>query len=210
MDIANRIRLINIAKSHLDMVHDELEAARQIYEKLDLLLENACEIGQIAALLEKEEKIIIDDGKELSMFCVSLAKEFEEKFDPENGDYWLDIDEFALDALINEFGKPTAPSPMRDNDAFYKDYHSICYVPENAESNKDQYSRSRLLALVHGDESLCTQLFETLEWQFPETLIDENVRDGLWGKCEACGRYHDTEDKEMTECPHCHSVLKGE
>lgn len=210
MDIANRIKLINVAKAHLDMIHGELEAARQMYEKMDLLLENAVEIGETAALLWKNEKLAIEDNKEFAMFCVDLAKRFEENFDPDQDDYYETIDDFATTALIEKYGKPAKPEPMKNKGAYYNGMQAICYVPENAESDKDHYSHSRLLALVHGDEKLCKQLFDTLDWQFPETLIDENLRDGLWGECEACGRYYDTSIVKYNECPICHTPIPGD
>jgi len=208
MDIANRIKLINIAKSHLDMVHGELEAARQMYEKMDRLLENAVEIGQIAALLEEKEKIEVEDGKELAMFCVDLAKEFEEKFDPENGDYWLDIDEFASDALIEEFGAEKEPEPsfIKSDEAYRTYMHTPCYVIDK----KGAWSHSQLLALVHGDDFLCGVMFTDLNGQTPQSYITERLKNHFWAKCESCNRYFDASNKEMVECPLCYAKLPGD
>lgn len=182
-----------------------LEALKECWEKVDLLMENAVEIGQSAALLERDGKIVVDDSKELATSCVRLAKQFEEQFDSDTSDYYLEIEDFAKRKLIEEFG--ARPNAKYDVDAYKNSMHEICYIPENAESEADEYSHSRLLALVHGDSNLCDQLFSILEWQFPETLIDENLRDGLWGECEACGRYYDTKDEEVTECPCCYTPL---
>ena len=208
MKISDKIKTISIAKSHLTMIHGELDAALQLYEKLDLLLENACEIGQIAALLEKEEKIIIDDGKELSMFCVELAKEFEEKFDHENGDYWLDIGEFASDALIEKFGAEKDPEPsFIKSDEVYRTYmHSPCYVIDK----KGAWSHSQLLALVHGDDFLCGVMFTDLNGQTPQSYITERLENHFWAKCKSCNRYFDASNKEMAECPFCYTKLSGD
>ena len=211
MDIANRIKLINVAKSHLDMIHGELEAARQMYEKMDLLLENACEIGQIAALLEKEEKIVIEDGKELSMFCVELAKKFEEKFDPEQDDYYEEIDKFAMSALIDEFGPGKEPEPdfFKSNEAYHRSMNDVCYVAPNG-----SWKHYHLLALVQGDETLCKQMFDELNGESPREYMKENLDNGYWAKCGACGRISDSDMRkdpaaEVTECPYCHTPIPG-
>ena len=173
MAIANRIKLIEIAKSHLDMVHGELEAARQHYEKLDLLLENAVEIGQIAAFLEREEKIVVENGKDLTMSCVELAKKFEKEFNLEDGDYYGQIDEFATSALIDEFGSSVAPPYMKHVGHYYNSMHGICYVPENCiQDNPDV----RFIPVENRHQALymCILYDKWLEppiWGFVEKLV---------------------------------------
>ena len=212
MKISDKIKTISIAKSHLAMIHGELDAALQLYEKLDLLLENAVEIGQIAALLEKEEKIVIDDGKELSMFCVDLAKKFEEKFDPEEGDYWNEISNFATDALIKEFGPEKEPEPnfVKSVEAYNRSMHDVCYVIPTG-----GWKHHHLLALVQGDEALCKQMFDELNGESPREYIKEYLDNGYWTKCEACGRIFDSDMRkdptaEIIKCPHCHTFLPGD
>ena len=185
-----------------------LEALKECWEKVDLLLENAVEIGQSAAFLERDGKIVVNDSKELAMSCVRLAKQFEEQFDPDVGDYYLEIEDFAQRKLIEEFR--ARPNASYDVDTYKNSMHKICYIPENAQSEADEYSHSRLLALVHGDEDLCDELFDHLEWEFPETFIKENLEEGIWGKCKACGRYYRTGDEDgnrIKECPCCYTPL---
>lgn len=203
-------RELENAGNQIASLCSSLEFVKEGIDKIDLLLENAVEIGQIAAYLEKKDKIVIDDGKELSMFCVDLAKQFEQQFNPDEGDYYIDIDEFTSQKLIEKFGAPEKPQPMHEKTIYNLTMHQTCYVPENADSMDDCYTHSALLALVHGDENLCRQLFDALKWRHPETVIDENLRDGIWGKCEKCGRYYDITDESMTECPHCHALLPGD
>ena len=214
MDIANRIKLINIAKSHLDMVHGELEAARQMYEKMDRLLENAVEIGQIAALLEEKEKIEVEDGKELAMFCVDLAKRFEDVYDDDapGSDYWGEIDKFASDALIEEFGKspqiPDGETYFKSKDIYDMSYRQCCYKS----SEGTPYSKTNLLALVSGDVSLCDELFENLEGEEPDHILDIFEERGEWTTCEECGRFIRCKDAAtpepgVIECPYCHAIF---
>lgn len=95
--------------------------------------------------------------------------------------------------------------------AIYEDelsFYQVCYVPENADEYGERtgYSHRDLLQLVHGDKKLCNQLFYSLDWQFPETLIDENFIDGLWEECPSCKKWFDSEDekgKPQTQCPFC-------
>lgn len=191
-------------------------AKNNLAEYMECHMENMFELGRNVQHFEKKHNLDYKDGKELYVFCTKISEDFEKQYDPDQDDYYQDLYEFSEKRILERYGKKEEddkpkPQPMKDPAIFVKTYHKICYIPENAESDEDKYSYSRLLALVHGDHSLCRQLFDTLDWQFPETLIDENLRDGLWGECEACGRYYDTNDEEITECPICHTpITKGE
>lgn len=184
-------------------------------EYVETRMENMFELGRNAEHFAKKHGLDYEDSKEVYLFCKQVSEEFEQQYDPDQEDYYQALYEFSEKRTLEEYGRKEEdaprPQPMKDSAIFVQTLHQICYIPENAESDKDKYSRSRILALVHGDHSLCRQLFDTLDWQFPETLIDENLRDGLWGECEACGRYYCIEDEEMTECPICHTpITKGE
>lgn len=79
-----------------------------------------------------------------------------------------------------------------DNGLVYKDYDAfenhpdkVCYVPEYADEVKigehyatvadpeSCYTKSMLLELCGGNERLCRCLFDSLDWTYPETLLDE-------------------------------------
>lgn len=71
----------------------------------------------------------------------------------------------------------------KDEDAFINRHDEICYVPEVAASDYEHwtvpstdeycYSHKDLLDICNGDENLCGQLFYSLEWICPETLLAE-------------------------------------
>ena len=77
----------------------------------------------------------------------------------------------------------------KDELAFSEAPLKVCYIPEGAidDNNyfddEDSYSRSKLYSLVnkhvirHGlsndVDQLTEELFDTLDWQFPETIIDQ-------------------------------------
>ena len=67
------------------------------------LLKNVFEITQIAMILERKGKIVVEDSKSLSDSVVQIAKDFEKQFDEWEGDYYAGIDNFAEARLIEDF-----------------------------------------------------------------------------------------------------------
>lgn len=67
------------------------------------LLENVFEITQIAMILERKDKIVVEDSKSLFNSVVQIAKDFEEQFDEWEDDYYAEIDNFAEARLIEDF-----------------------------------------------------------------------------------------------------------
>lgn len=65
--------------------------------------ENMFEIGRIMQAMANNEEIEINDSKEAFAFAIRLAIEFEEEH-PETEDYYFDLDEFAIDRILEEFG----------------------------------------------------------------------------------------------------------
>ena len=63
------------------------------------------------------------------------------------------------------------------------------------------YTHNDLLALCDGQEALARMCFDCLNWQSPDTWVDEQFYFGEWGRCEHCGRVYDAGDHEA--CPHC-------
>lgn len=81
-----------------------------------------------------------------------------------------------------------------DDEAFEKNLHRPCYIPENAEELDEAYSRRDLTNLVKEwlaendwyieehkpedctleefTEGLVRNMYETLEWEFPSTWLD--------------------------------------
>lgn len=67
------------------------------------LLENVFEITQVAMILERKDKIVVEDSKSLFDSVVQIAKDFENQFDEWEGDYYADIYNFAEVRLMADF-----------------------------------------------------------------------------------------------------------
>lgn len=67
------------------------------------LLKNVFEITQIAMILERKDKIVVEDSKSLFDSVMQIGKDFEKQFDEWEGDYYADIDNFAEARLIEDF-----------------------------------------------------------------------------------------------------------
>lgn len=65
--------------------------------------------------------------------------------------------------------------------------NEVCYIPENIADDDDFYTHNDFLTLCGGKEDLAAQLFDSVNWQHPEVVIDENLQDGLWAVCPRCG-----------------------
>ena len=71
------------------------------YEAVSLF-ENIFEITCVATRLLDSNEITVDDSRDLFVSVVQIALEFENQFDPENGDYHLEIEEYAERRLKKE------------------------------------------------------------------------------------------------------------
>ena len=73
----------------------------------------------------------------------------------------------------------------KDYDAFENHPDKVCYVPEYADEveigefsgvpadSRNCYTKTMLLALCEGNEELCGSLFESLDWSYPETKLED-------------------------------------
>lgn len=52
----------------------------------------------------------------------------------------------------------------------YKKENEICYIPEFSDY---LYTRQDFLDIANGNQKLADYLFESVDWQSPETLLDE-------------------------------------
>ena len=67
-------------------------------------IENAFEIGRFIQNMIDNEEIYVDDSKEAFAFGLQLALEFEDKF-PGTDDYYMDLEEFVIDKIVEKFGR---------------------------------------------------------------------------------------------------------
>lgn len=69
---------------------------------------------------------------------------------------------------------------FKDSEAYEKDWDAPCYVPEYGfpddgryEGTAEYYTHNNLLALCHNDKTLCDFVFDSVDWQYPETYLEE-------------------------------------
>lgn len=82
----------------------------------------------------------------------------------------------------------------KNEDAFLNRPGEVCYVPEYAaednegwrvpENSDGCFTHNSLLALCKGNEEVCQDLFYSLEWTYPETLLDEWDTKGCFDEIE--------------------------
>lgn len=81
----------------------------------------------------------------------------------------------------------------KNEDAFLNHPDEVCYVPEYAAEDHegrrvpqtgDCYTRNSLLALCNGNEEVCNDLFYSLEWTYPTTLLEEWDMHGYFDNIE--------------------------
>ena len=79
----------------------------------------------------------------------------------------------------------------KNDEAFRKNMDEICYIPEfsrlscfNEETNEDveygshtKYTRRDFINLCNDNEKLAEMLFDDVDWQHPESLLEE------WSEC---------------------------
>ena len=63
---------------------------------------------------------------------------------------------------------------FKDEEAFLHDQDQVCYVPELSD---EAYTRRDFLRICGGDEELAKICFYNVDWQSPETWMDEYERE---------------------------------
>lgn len=85
----------------------------------------------------------------------------------------------------------------------------ICYIPENVDncySPPDDFSgycKQDFLNLCNGNEDAANCLFYGCDWQFPTTLFDEYIREGLFDYCINCHELYVIKDEDNIKCSVC-------
>jgi hypothetical protein len=98
---------------------------------------------------------------------------------------------------------------FKSEEAFYEHLDKVCYVPELSET---EYTRQDFLDLCNGREDFAKELFDVVDWQHPEVLLDEWFREGEWGECSSCGWLYSSynvheEESEPPICTKCGASL---
>ena len=78
-----------------------------------------------------------------------------------------------------------------------------CYVPELFDI---VYTKEDILNMCDDQESIARKIFYQLDWQLPETLLDEELLEGELTVCKFCGRMF--ESYWTCKCPRCGEANK--
>lgn len=73
---------------------------------------------------------------------------------------------------------------------------AVCYVPELSDS---LYTGQDFLDMCNGQPEIADQVFHAVNWQHPETYLDEQGDDELW-QCK-CGKWYWCYG--VDKCPYC-------
>lgn len=88
---------------------------------------------------------------------------------------------------------------VKDAEAYLHCINKVCYVPELSDT---AYSHQDFLDLCNGQEKFAKACFEAVDWQHPETWLDEQFREEEWGFCPRCNKIYDMQG-ERCACPVC-------
>lgn len=64
---------------------------------------------------------------------------------------------------------------MKDQLAF-AEKQGVCYIPQSEDRS---YTYQDYLRIANGNEQYAHILFSLSEWQYPETIKDEDIREGF-------------------------------
>ena len=82
---------------------------------------------------------------------------------------------------------------FKDEEAYRNHKDKPCYVPELLD---EIYTGNDFLDLCKGQEDFADELFEEVDWQCPESLIEDWVINGEWVECKECGKLFNTGDTD--------------
>lgn len=88
---------------------------------------------------------------------------------------------------------------FKDGEAFLSHADQVCYVPELSDGG---YTRQDFMELCNGQEDFAVECFRAVDWQCPETWVDEQYREDGWGYCPVCEKIYDMAG-EACACPVC-------
>ena len=89
---------------------------------------------------------------------------------------------------------------FKDEDAFLHHPERVCYVPELSDS---AYTQQDFLDLCNGQEAFATECFYAVDWQHPDTWVEEQYREDEWSWCPRCEQIYDMAGVSGCPCPVC-------
>lgn len=88
---------------------------------------------------------------------------------------------------------------FKDEEAYLHHPQQVCYVPELSDA---AYTRQAFLDLCNGQVEFADECFYAVDWQHPETWVEEQYREDEWGWCDRCERIYDMSGISRP-CPIC-------
>ncbi len=87
---------------------------------------------------------------------------------------------------------------FRDEEAYKNNPSAPCYVPELFDA---VYTAEDFLNECEGSKEIADELFDSVDWQSPSTLLSEWIDAGEVAFCMYCQKLYWSFGK--TECPYC-------
>lgn len=98
-----------------------------------------------------------------------------------------------------------------DQEAYETSLDKPCYAPEYADADDEYFTHQDFLDLCDGDEELARDLFDMVDWQYPESLLAEWEGSAIT-YCRGCGKifkiYKSNSDERNERCPHCGALVE--
>lgn len=96
----------------------------------------------------------------------------------------------------------------KNPNAYENDKSAVCYVPELSDST---YTGQDFLDICNGQQDFADELFGGVDWQHPETLMEDWFVNNEWKICEGCGKLVDYgEGCNDKKCPFCGKDMEVE
>lgn len=175
IEIGNRVKM-------LDLYQGTKEAV--VISSKDGILKVKDDFGNRYEFSEKEVESV-EDGKLIDKYKVIGKCEIDE-----NGEIVNLEREYFRQGFI-----------YKNSNAYHNDKSAICYVPELSYS---AYTGQDFLDMCNGQPEIADQVFAAVDWQHPETYLDEQGYDELW-QCK-CGKWYWCYG--VDKCPYCGAEKK--
>ena len=86
---------------------------------------------------------------------------------------------------------------FKDEEAFRERPKEPCYVPELSDT---VYTGEDILAICRGQKEVAEEIFYALDWQHPESLLEDWIVNGELEICEECGKIFDCYEEKECLC----------
>ena len=88
---------------------------------------------------------------------------------------------------------------FKDEEAYLHHPQQVCYVPELSDP---AYTREDFMGLCNEQVEFADECFYAVDWQHPETWVEEQYLEDEWGWCDRCERIYDMSGISRP-CPIC-------